>query len=106
MERWYKRLPRAAFQPLIDNVCHRLAPAMASFYTSAGRLVLVKFVVTSIPIYLTIAMKLPEWLLQFFEKRICAFFWKGFEAVSGGNCLVDLSYHCHEVAGVAPAILR
>jgi hypothetical protein len=45
-------------------------------------------VITSIPIYLSIAMELPAWLLQFLEKHNPAFFWKGSEAVSGGHCLV------------------
>ena len=46
----YKRLPKASLQPIVDTICRRLAPGMANFYTSAGRLVLIKSVVTSIPI--------------------------------------------------------
>ncbi|KAM0909610.1 hypothetical protein ACQ4PT_014711 [Festuca glaucescens] len=93
----YKRLPRASLQPIVDTIYRRLAPGNAAFYTSAGRLVLIKSVITSIPIYLSIAMELPAWLLQFLEKRICAFFWKGSEAVSGGHCLVTWDQVCRPV---------
>ncbi|KAM0849346.1 hypothetical protein ACQ4PT_053786 [Festuca glaucescens] len=93
----YKRLPRASLQPIVDTICRRLAPGNAAFYTSAGRLVLIKSVITSIPIYLSIAMELPAWLLQFLEKRIRAFFWKGSEAVSGGHCLVAWDQVCQPV---------
>jgi hypothetical protein len=77
----YKRLPRASLQPIVDTICHQLAPGKAAFYTSVGRLVLIKSVITSIPIYLSIAMELPAWLLQFLEKRIRAFF---LEWIGGG----------------------
>jgi hypothetical protein len=84
-------------QPIVNTICHRLAPGNATFYTFAGRLVLIKSVITSIPIYLSIAMELPAWLLQFLEKRIRAFFWKGSEAVSGGHCLVAWDQVCRPV---------
>jgi hypothetical protein len=54
-------------------------------------------VITFIPIYLSIAMDLPAWLLQFLEKRIHAFFRKGSEAVSGGHCLVAWDQVCRPV---------
>jgi hypothetical protein len=60
-------------QPIIETICCRLAPGNAAFNTSAGHLVLIKFVITSIPIYLSIMMKMPAWILQFLEKRIRAF---------------------------------
>ena len=73
----YKRLSKASLQPTVDKVCRRLAPGLACFYTMAGRLVLIKSVITSIPIYLSIAISLPPWLLTFLEKRIPAFFLEG-----------------------------
>ena len=90
----YKRLPKSSFQPIVDTICRRLSPLMAGFYTSAGRLVLIKSVVTSIPIYTSIAMELPAWLLQFLDKRIRAFFPKGSEVVKGGQCLVAWDRVC------------
>ncbi|KAM0829316.1 hypothetical protein ACQ4PT_066957 [Festuca glaucescens] len=76
----YKRLPRASLQPIVDTICHRLAPGNAAFYTSAGHLVLIKSVITSIPIYLSIAMELTAWLLQFLEKLLQFFL----EGIGGG----------------------
>jgi hypothetical protein len=93
----YKRLPKSSLQPIVDNVCRRLSPWLSKFYTSAGRLVLIKSVVTAIPIYLSIAMDLPQWLLDFIDKRIRAFFWKGSETVNGGQCLVAWERVCRPV---------
>ena len=59
-----------------------------------GRLVLVKSVLTSIPVYHSIAMQLPVWLIDGFEKRIRVFFWKATDVVSGGYCLVAWEQVC------------
>lgn len=58
---------------------------------------LIKSIITSIPIYLSIAMELPQWLLDFIDKRIRAFFWKGLESVHGGQCLVAWHKICRPV---------
>ncbi|XP_044346090.1 uncharacterized protein [Triticum aestivum] len=39
-------------------------------------------------------MQLPMWLIDGFEKRICAFFWKATDVVSGGHCLVAWEQVC------------
>jgi hypothetical protein len=81
----------------VDTVCRRLSPWQANFYTAAGRLVLIKSVIISIPIHLSIAVELPVWLLQFLDKRIHAFFWKGSDAVLGGHFLVAWDKVCQPV---------
>ena len=58
---------------------------------------LIKSVITSIPIYLSIALELPAWLLELLEKRIRAFFWKGTDAIQGGHCLVAWDRVCQPV---------
>lgn len=75
-------------QPILDKVCTRLQPWIAGWIISTSRLVLIKSVLTSIPVYHSIAMNLPVWLIQAFQKRIRAFFWKGTDVVSGGHCMV------------------
>jgi hypothetical protein len=42
-------------------------------------------------------MDLPQWLLDFIDKRICAFFWKGLESINGGQCLVAWERVCRPV---------
>jgi hypothetical protein len=54
----------------------------------AGRLVMVRVVLTAAPIYLLIAMDLPKWVLKAIDKRR-GLLWKGQEQAKGGHCLVS-----------------
>ena len=85
----YKRLPRASLQPVLDGINRRLSalPMDCEFLYGCWEVGAHQSVITSIPIYLSIAMELPPWLLQAIEKRIRAFFWKGSDAMNGGQCL-------------------
>ena len=50
--------------PLVDKVADYLSGWKASLLNRARRLVLVKVVLTAVPIYLLIAMDLPKWVLK------------------------------------------
>lgn len=60
----------------------------------AGRLVMVKVVLSSIPVYLMLAIDLPKSIINAIDKRR-VFFWKGQKHANEGNCLVSWELgHC------------
>jgi hypothetical protein len=54
-----RKLPKAALQPLVDKVSHRLPSWKGRLSTLAGRSVLVQSVLSSIPVHVSMAIGLP-----------------------------------------------
>jgi hypothetical protein len=48
---------------------------------------LIKMTLSSIPIYTSISVELPPWLLKSLIKLMKAFFWSGFDQVQEANVL-------------------
>jgi hypothetical protein len=53
-----------------------------------GSVAWVCFVLSAIPIFVLIAMKVPKWFIKAINKLRRGFVWKGKEKVEGGACLV------------------
>ena len=84
-----KKLRRGDLLPWIEKIANKLPGWKASLLTLAGRAVLTRFVLTGIPIYLLVAIKVPKWFIQAIDKIRRSFLWKGRKEINGGSCLVD-----------------
>jgi len=63
-----RKLTKQQVQPIIDWIADRLPGWKAQLLTKAGRKILVQFVLTSMLVYLAMAMDLPPWALKAIDK--------------------------------------
>jgi hypothetical protein len=82
------KLTKEQVPPIIDKIVDRLTSWKADLLTKAGRMVLVRFVLTSILIYIIMAIDLPPWALKAIDKIRRCFLWKGRRDVRGGHYLL------------------
>jgi hypothetical protein len=68
----------------------------------AGRVTWVCFVLSAIPIYVLIAVKVPKWFIRSIDKIQRAFTGKGRKQVNGGSCLIawDKVQRPHDYGGL------
>jgi hypothetical protein len=62
--------------PWIEKIRNKLPRWKASLMNMAGRTTWVRFVISAIPIYVLIAIKVLKWFISAFNK-IRSFVWKG-----------------------------
>lgn len=73
----FKGAPKnVTFQYLISKIKSRLQGWKASCMSQAARLILIKHVLSSIPIYATMVYKLPKSILKEIEKAMRNFLWR------------------------------
>jgi hypothetical protein len=89
-----RKLSKNDFQLLIDKIAHYLPGWKAGLMHSAGRVALIRAVLTAVPIHHFIVVKCPKWVHKVVNKIIRAFLWKGRKVVQGGHCLVGWQRVC------------
>uniref|UniRef100_A0A8I6XKE9 Reverse transcriptase domain-containing protein n=1 Tax=Hordeum vulgare subsp. vulgare TaxID=112509 RepID=A0A8I6XKE9_HORVV len=94
----YRRPSAAQMQPLVDAVAGRLPSWKAWLMNKAGRLALVKSVLSAIPIHQMLALSPPKKTLKQLEKIQRGFLWAGREAAKGGHCHVNWRTVCRPLA--------
>lgn len=70
-----KCLTKADLQPYIDKVADMLPAWKASLMAASGQLILVKAVLSAIPVQLLIAIDIPKWFLRAIDKWRISFLW-------------------------------
>jgi len=69
--------------PWIEKIANKLPGWKASLMTLAGRAVLVRFVLTAIPVYLMVAIQVSKWFIRANDKIRRSFLWKGRKEMNG-----------------------
>jgi len=72
-----KKLRKCDLLSWIEKIANKLPGWKASLMTLAGRAVLVRFVLTAIPVYLLVAIKVPKWFIRAIDKIRRSFFMEG-----------------------------
>jgi hypothetical protein len=83
------RLKKSDFQFLIDKISNKLSGWNGKNLSMAGRLTLVKSVITSQAIYLLSALRAPKEILNLIDSRRKKFLWAGCAQITGGKCKVN-----------------
>jgi hypothetical protein len=74
--------------PWIEKVADKLPGWKASQMNRAGRVTMVRFVLSAVPIHLLIAVNVSKWFIKAIDKIRRGFLWKGKDQANGGCCLV------------------
>jgi hypothetical protein len=82
-----KKLRKREFMVWVDKIADRLPNWKACLLSLAGRTALVRHVLSTIPVYILMAMSVPKWVIKSIDKIRRGFLWKG-RKVNGGSCLV------------------
>ena len=83
-----KKIGKAELLKWIEKISDKLPSWNVALMNMAWRVTWVRFVISAIPIYVLIVIKVPKWFLRAIDKIRRAFEWKGREQVNGGACLV------------------
>jgi hypothetical protein len=96
------KLPRSAWQTLLDKASDRLPAWKGNLMNRSGRLALIRKTLLVIPIYVSIGMGLPRWVHNVLIKLMKAFLWSGSGEVQGGKCLVawHVVHHPRQLGGL------
>jgi hypothetical protein len=92
-----KKLTKEQVQPIIDRIADQLPGWKANLMTKIGRKILVQSMLTSMLIYMLMAIDLPPWAIKAVDKIRRGFLWKGRRDVQGGHCSVAWVKVCRPI---------
>jgi hypothetical protein len=75
----YQKLRREDLQPLVDKIIKRIAGRREKLPNKAGRIILIKACLPSIPIYLMSFFKFPRWVIDLINSHMSNCFWDDYE---------------------------
>ena len=75
----HDKLRREDVQPLVDKILKRMAGWRGKLLSYAGRILLIKTCLASIPIYLLSFFKFPKWALDLINTQMAHCLWSDFE---------------------------
>lgn len=75
----HQKLRREDLQPLVDKILKRIAGWRGKLLSYAGRLILIKTCLASIPTYLLSFFKFPKWALKLINTHMVNCLWNDFE---------------------------
>jgi hypothetical protein len=75
----HSKLRREDLQPLVDKIIKRIAGWRGKLLTQAGRLILIKSCLASIPVYLLSFFKFPRWAIDLLNSHMANCFWDDYE---------------------------
>jgi hypothetical protein len=75
----FSKLRKEDLQPIVDKIISRIAGWKGRFLSYAGRLILLKVCLASIPIYLMSIIKFPKWAISMINSQMSHFLWNNNE---------------------------
>jgi hypothetical protein len=75
----HSKLRREDLQSLVDKIIKRIAGWRGKLLTQAGRLILIKTCLASIPVYLLSFFKFPRWAIDLLNSHMANCFWDDYE---------------------------
>jgi hypothetical protein len=75
----YQKLRREDLHLLIDKIFKRIAEWRGKLLTQAGRVVLIKTCLASIPVYLLSYFKFPRWAIDLINSHMANCLWDDYE---------------------------
>jgi hypothetical protein len=102
------KLPKAAFQPLIDKMADRLPAWKGDLMNQSGRLSLIKITLYSMSIHTAFSVDLPPWVIKDMNQIMKGFLCIGSDVVQGGKCIFAWSQVQHplDLGGLGVIDLR
>jgi hypothetical protein len=91
-------LPRSHLRPYREKLARRLPTWKGGLMDLAGRLILVKAVLTAMSIYIMMVLDLPVWMLNDLEKNCRGFLWCAKDSAKGGACPIAWAEVCASTA--------